>query len=931
MSNKRKKELLFSSSDSDDDLDRELAAAIALENKKNPHAVEGRAVKPKEYPLQHHAATSKRLQKNDLFASESDNETSSGDTKVVVNADVAAEACPDNKKGKKPYKYDGLHVNRQYATRFEEVKRKQELQKLTEKYGKKLATLRYEDSNEDDSEGTDSEEEDDEAVLLTAENDLAFAKALLAVKRASANAKTDEDGKKSRESESYLRERYFPSPEEQIQRNTELFEKAIERKRQEKRQGKFTLADEYKRKVETTAKGVEDEADAADGCIKDNSGLRKLKPQSAEERALRTSFLKSVGESTEDFEIKQKAATAPHASDEVDNDEKLREERGKILQQAFAMKSEEGEDGNDEVFIRDFFTKELWRADISDDDDAQDDGKGRNHFAKTLAELAQAEEDEAFFNDVDAWERDFQEKKYRHEEEAESANHVQTFPRTLGEDAAGLLRKQSTARKDARMRRLERTEAIRALQVEELKRLKHLKRQEIDEQRALIATVAGLTVGKQHRKGGDNLAKPTFSDEDEALTKLQSVWTESDLNAPFDPAEFDKKMAQLFDDDYYKEENVDEAEMAYFEAELDEGSDDDLALPGSDNEEADDADPDTATAPRQPQSTKAKQRSRYNAVADDPELFHVDSLEAAKAHGHKVEAVEDTTHMLVDPFTPSTNGEDIALDEDMALLYPSKALRHLEEETFRKKQQLDHLLAATSPGKKETDSNNQKLIEKLHADLKQKEEEYYKLHHEDTIAGGEIKTRFRYRSVPAEDFTLSVEEILARDDRQLNMIAPMNCYAAYLDRDSNLRDRRRIENRCRKGFREVDSERTSRRYKNVARTAIFDDNMTEEEGIALAKQIRKRLREDGEPSGPVEDVDAEVAQIRAVESSQLRHPPSERRGSGRGGHFRPENPGRRHHDSRGRGGMGGFRGGRGHDHRVPPAAGGQRGGFRGRR
>ena len=47
-------------------------------------------------------------------------------------------------------------------------------------------------------------------------------------------------------------------------------------------------------------------------------------------------------------------------------------------------------------------------------------------------------------------------------------------------------------------------------------------------------------------------------------------------------------------------------------------------------------------------------------------------------------------------------------------------------------------------------------------------EQYFKLDHEGE-AGGQ-RTRFRYKQVPASTFGMSVEDLLARDDKELNQV-----------------------------------------------------------------------------------------------------------------------------------------------------------------
>ena len=66
-------------------------------------------------------------------------------------------------------------------------------------------------------------------------------------------------------------------------------------------------------------------------------------------------------------------------------------------------------------------------------------------------------------------------------------------------------------------------------------------------------------------------------------------------------------------------------------------------------------------------------------------------------------------------------------------------------------------------GDEEEDSNKKtaKYLDKLF-------EEYNNIDCEDKIAGGTVKTKFRYTNVPKQDFGLSNEEIFMLDDKQLN-------------------------------------------------------------------------------------------------------------------------------------------------------------------
>lgn len=144
---------------------------------------------------------------------------------------------------------------------------------------------------------------------------------------------------------------------------------------------------------------------------------------------------------------------------------------------------------------------------------------GEESNVKDLVELS---DDEAEFEKQTEYEH-----KYNFRFEEPDNEFIKRFPRKI-EDT---VRVENTKRKEKRKEREERKAKEKELKMKQLRELQNIKKREIEEKLMVLKDVSG---------------------RDDFELK------EADLNSDFDPAEHDKRMAALFDNQYY---GIDEGEQ----------------------------------------------------------------------------------------------------------------------------------------------------------------------------------------------------------------------------------------------------------------------------------------------------------------------------------------------------------------------------------
>ncbi|CAG8548208.1 2876_t:CDS:2 [Paraglomus brasilianum] len=402
-----------------------------------------------------------------------------------------------------------LRVNKDYARKYDERKRGEELSKLKEKYG---------DLAHNEESDSTSEEEDEYGELVTPEIDAQILKTITAIR--------SKDPKVYDSNTSF-----FADGEIEEARN--LWEENRQRKKTEAKPMKIT---DYQRELLLKSGGVIDD----DENTKMHERV-KLLTYAEEEEQLKAEFKAAVEncgiEADEGDLLVQRQRTAEEIAAEEDEYKKFLLESvaqstnsTEILEQWQSVKTNPTI-SSDEKFLMEYILSRGWI-----DKDAN-----RIPTYKELTADHRDDEDEEFDAKVDEFE-----SKYNFRFEEEGGSQILTHSRNV----EGSVRRKDNKRQLQRQSRTQRKSEEKLKREEELKRLKNLKKKEIYEKLHKIKEITG-----NENVGFDEVDLEEDFDPEKYDAKMNEVFNEEYYSAKDSknkPTKQEKKKFEEYLDEYYQ-------------------------------------------------------------------------------------------------------------------------------------------------------------------------------------------------------------------------------------------------------------------------------------------------------------------------------------------------------------------------------------------
>lgn len=347
----------------------------------------------------------------------------------------------DNQQGVKLENNAGdFKINDEYARRFEHNKKREDLSRLEEKYGKKIGKNGKPQQDDEDDESSTDEEEDDDADLVTADLDDEIMDTLQAIK--------NKDPRVYNKDVKFYRDFVADAA-------------AAPAKDEAKKEKPMTLRDYHRQNLLAGYTGGDDDEDAGDVPQTYNQEQDALRREMVGQmHAMGDADAKP--ENSEDDDFKPKAKGAHDSISATKTKSKKRNRR--ITETDIASA-----DKDPETYLSNFMAAQAWRpaegtrAPALDSDDSEEDKR--------------ADEFENAYN-------------MRFEDPATANEKLQSFARDVGKYS--VRRDEVSGRKKAREREREKKEAEKREREEDRARLRRLKIEEAEGKLKRIKEAAGL-------------------------------------------------------------------------------------------------------------------------------------------------------------------------------------------------------------------------------------------------------------------------------------------------------------------------------------------------------------------------------------------------------------------------------------------------------